>query len=76
MITRRMKIRRHLRSVRASALTEEERRQELRDAQARGKHDQGHGEQGESAAPLAAGDGAPRTAAPEAEPTDDRGEPD
>jgi len=39
MITRRMKIRRQLRSVRASALSEEERRQELREAEARGAHD-------------------------------------
>ena len=36
MITRRMKIRRQLRSVRASALSEEERRQELREAEANG----------------------------------------
>ncbi len=41
MITRRMKIRRQLRSVRASALSEEERRQELREAEANGTH--GHG---------------------------------
>lgn len=32
MITRRLKIRRHLRSVRVSALTEEERRREMREA--------------------------------------------
>ena len=34
MINRRMKIRRHLRSVRASALSVEERRHELREAEA------------------------------------------
>jgi len=39
MITWRMKIRRQLRSVRASALTEEERRQELREAEERAAHD-------------------------------------
>ena len=41
MITRRMKIRRQLRSARASALSEEERRQELREAEARHAHDHG-----------------------------------
>ncbi len=41
MITRRMKIRRHLRSVRTSALTEAERRQELREAEARSAHGRG-----------------------------------
>ena len=40
MITRHMKIRRQLRSVRASALSEAERRQELREAEARHEHDQ------------------------------------
>ncbi len=55
MITRGMKIRRHLRSIRASALSEEERRQELREAEARGTHD-GSGEPSESAtSPRAAG---------------------
>jgi hypothetical protein len=34
-----MKIRRQLRSVRASALSEEERRRDLREAEARGSHD-------------------------------------
>jgi hypothetical protein len=38
MITRRMKTRRHLRSVRTSALSEEERRLELREAEARSAH--------------------------------------
>jgi hypothetical protein len=38
MITWRMKIRRQLRSVRASALTEEERRLELHEAEARIAH--------------------------------------
>lgn len=54
MITRRVKIRRHLRSVRTTALTEEERRQALREAQARverddrqGEHDDGQGEHGD-----------------------------
>ena len=50
MITRRMKIRRHLRSVRASALTEEERRHELREAEARGAYDLDRDEPVESAA--------------------------
>ncbi len=55
MITRGMKIRRRLRSVRASALSEEERRQELREAEARGMHGE-TGEPPESAAsPRAAG---------------------
>jgi hypothetical protein len=38
MITRRTKIRRRLRSIRTSALTEEERRQELREAEERIAH--------------------------------------
>jgi len=38
MVTRRMMIRRHLRSVRVSALSEAERRQELRDAEASRVH--------------------------------------
>ena len=46
MITRRMKIRRHLRSARTSALTETERRQELREAEA----NQAHGEDRDLAA--------------------------
>jgi hypothetical protein len=39
MITHGMKIRRHLRSVRTAALSEEERRQELREAEERGARD-------------------------------------
>ena len=38
MITHRMKIRRQLRSVRTSTLTEEQRRQELREAEERAAH--------------------------------------
>lgn len=49
MITRRMKIRRHLRSVRASALSEEERRQELREAEVRAAHGDSQGEPTETA---------------------------
>ena len=62
MITRRMKIRRQLRSVRASALSEEERRQELREAEANGTHGRDRDEPADSAAsPRAADDdGAPR----------------
>ncbi|HEX5643793.1 MAG TPA: hypothetical protein VFZ86_15890 [Thermoleophilia bacterium] len=62
MITRRMKIRRQLRSVRASALSEEERRQELREAEANGTHGHVRDEPaGSAASPRAAGDdGAPR----------------
>jgi hypothetical protein len=62
MITRRMKIRRQLLSVRASALSEEERRRELREAEANGAHGHGRDEPADSAAsPRAAGDdGAPR----------------
>jgi hypothetical protein len=57
MITRRMRIRRHLRSVRASALTEEERRQELREAESRLQRDQGCDETNEPAvSPRAAGE--------------------
>lgn len=41
MMTRRMKTRRHLRSVRTSALTEEERRLELREAEARSARSRG-----------------------------------
>ncbi len=48
MMTRRMMIRRHLRSARASALTEEERRLELREAEARIAH--GPGKSAESEA--------------------------
>jgi hypothetical protein len=39
MITHRMKIRRHLRSARVAALTSEERRQELREAERRNAQD-------------------------------------
>ena len=62
MFTHRMQIRRHLRSARASALTEEERRQELREAQDRGALGHSHGEPAESAASLRApgDDGTPR----------------
>ena len=38
MMTHGMKIRRHLRSVRTSTLTEEQRRQELREAEERAAH--------------------------------------
>jgi len=38
MITHQMKIRRQLRSVRTSGLSEEERRQELREAEERAAH--------------------------------------
>jgi hypothetical protein len=62
MITRRMKIRRQLRSVRASALSEEERREELREAEANGTHGRDRDGLADSAAsPRAADvDGAPR----------------
>jgi hypothetical protein len=52
-----MKIRRQLRSVRASALSEAERLQELREAEARHAHGHGRDEAAEpSASPRAAGD--------------------
>jgi hypothetical protein len=62
MITRRMQIRRHLRSVRASALSEEERRQQLREAEATGTHGRDRdGLTDSTASPRAADDeGAPR----------------
>jgi hypothetical protein len=61
MITRRMKTRRQLRSVRVSALSEEERRQELREAEARGAHDHSGAPVESAASPHAAGpDGTPR----------------
>jgi predicted cobalt transporter CbtA len=61
MVTRRMKIRRQLRSVRASALSEEERRQELREAEARDAHDHSDAPAESAASPRAAGqDGTPR----------------
>jgi hypothetical protein len=41
MITRRMQIRRRLRSARTSALSEEERRMELREAEVRRARDRG-----------------------------------
>jgi hypothetical protein len=57
MITRRMRIRRQLRTVRASALSEKERRQELREAEANGTHGRDRDEPAGSAAPPhAAGD--------------------
>jgi hypothetical protein len=56
MITRRTKIRRQLRSVRASALTEEERRQELREAEANGAHGRDRDEPDEPAASPRAAD--------------------
>jgi hypothetical protein len=54
MITRGMKIRRRLRSVRVSALSEEERRQELREAEARGAHDESDEPARPAASPRAA----------------------
>jgi hypothetical protein len=68
MITRRMKIRRHLRGTRTSALPEAERRWELREAEARLAHGHDRDTQVESpASPRVAGDGAssPREAAAE-----------
>jgi hypothetical protein len=50
-----MKIRRHLRSVRVSALSEKERREELRAAEARGTHDMSDEPAGSAAFPRAAG---------------------
>jgi hypothetical protein len=62
MITPGMRIRRHLRSVRASALSEGERRQELREAEARGAHDEGDEPAEPAASPRAVGhDGTPRS---------------
>jgi hypothetical protein len=56
MITRRMRIRRHLRSVRTSVLPETERRQELREAEESHAHGQDRDEAAEpSASPRAAG---------------------
>ena len=61
MITRRMRIRRHLRSGRRTSLSEEERRQELRDAEARGAHDDSDAPVESEAPPRAAGQvGTPR----------------
>lgn len=58
MITRRMKIRRQLRSVRASSLSAAERRQELREAEARHEHARDRDEAAvPSAPPRAAGQG-------------------
>ena len=66
MITHRMKIRRQLRSVRASALTEDQRRQELREAEERGAHDHRDEPPEPQASPRAAGiEGTPKP--PEAE---------
>jgi hypothetical protein len=57
MITRRMSIRRHLRSARTSTLTESERRQELREAEERHTRHHGRDKAAEpSASPRAAGD--------------------
>jgi hypothetical protein len=69
MITRRMKIRRRLRSVRASALSEEERRRELREAEESDAHGQARDEPaGPAASPRATGrDGNPRPAEARAE---------
>lgn len=59
MNTRRMKIRRQLRSARASALSEDERRQELRKAEAKAAQDGGRGVPGEpGVSPRTIGDGA------------------
>jgi hypothetical protein len=67
MITRRMKIRRHLRSARTSALPDAERRWELREAEARLAHGHGRDTQAEStASPRVAGDGASSTREAEA----------
>jgi len=56
MITHGTKIRRHLRSVRTSALPEEQRRQELREAEERAAH--GHRDEPpeSKASPRASGD--------------------
>ena len=56
MITHGMKIRRQLRSIRTSALSEEERRQELREAEERAAH--GHRDESpeSKASPRASGD--------------------
>jgi hypothetical protein len=55
MVTYRMKIRRRLRSVRTSALTEEERRVELREAEARSAS--GRGKPAEPEVSPSSGDG-------------------
>lgn len=60
MKTHGMKIRRHLRSVRTSALSEEERRLELREAEARSAD--GDSPPAEPEAPPSSGDGASRPA--------------
>jgi hypothetical protein len=68
MITRRIKIRRQLRSARTSALPEAERRRELREAEASLAHGQGLDTQAEStASPRVAGDGASSPREAEAE---------
>jgi hypothetical protein len=56
MVTRRMKIRRRLRSARASALSEEARRQELREAEDHLAHGKSRDERDESAAAPRAAD--------------------
>jgi len=50
MMTRRMKIRQQIRSARVSALSQEERLQEMREAQEQGAH--GH-DRADAAAPVA-----------------------
>jgi hypothetical protein len=61
MLTRRMKIRRQLRSARTSALSEQERRQELREAEARGaKHRRDEPSSPASSPRAADDDGTPR----------------
>lgn len=68
MVTRRMKIRCHLRSVRVSALSEAERRQELREAEASRADGRGSDEAATStASPRAVGDGASSPREAEAE---------
>lgn len=60
MITRRMHVRQQLRSVRVSALSDEERRAEMRAAEARGESGQEYRDTG--AVPAESGPAAPRTA--------------
>lgn len=68
MITRRMKTRRHLRSVRTSALPQEERRLELREAEARAAQGDSQGEPTEpEVSPRPSSPGAPGLSKAEAE---------
>ena len=60
MITRRMHLRQQLRSVRVSALSEEERRAEMRAAEAR--HEAGQESPDAGGAPSGSGPAAPRIA--------------